>query len=459
MQASGGSGGGVMKQPRSYLDHNATSPLRPEARAAMVAAFDCIGNPSSIHAEGRAARQIAEDARETVAALFEVAPDRVYFTSGGTEAANWLLQPRGEETLAVSAVEHPCVLSGHRFEPGKSRAVPAFEDGALDLTALEAALSPGSVAAVQAANNETGAVQRTAEIAEMVHSKGAVLICDAVQAVGRLPLRLLKDADVLFFSAHKFGGPKGAGAAILRNPGFVPAPLLKGGGQERRQRSGTENVPGVAGLAAALEAAVAEQVQFAARAKALRDKLECGIRDIAPDAVIFGLPSAGAFQHGAPNEGFAPHPAPLPVGEGPQEFPLRAVQGSLLPGGEGQDVGSELRAYRRDGAAARLPNTTCFAVPGKSAEFSLMAFDLEGIAVSSGSACSSGKVERSHVLAAMGVPQDLARGAIRVSTGWTTTEADIERFLTVLSSICERREARHGICSSSGRSSEAGPAV
>ena len=342
-------------KPRCYLDHNATSPLRPEARAAMIAAFDCTGNPSSIHGEGRAARQIVENARETVAALFEVEPAAVYFTSGGTEAANWLLQPRGGETLAVCAVEHPCVLSGHRFEirqvpphpvllpasspwracnsknphpqadaEGRRNArnslggnsgvlsplgerdrvrgdfvkhstgfsiIPVFEDGALDLDALEAALSPGSVAAVQAANNETGVVQLTAEIAGTVHSKGAGLICDAVQAVGRLPLRELKDADVLFFSAHKFGGPKGVGAAIVRNPAFTPAPLLKGGGQERRQRSGTENVPGIAGLAAALEVAVSEQAGFAVRAKALRDKLERGIRDIAPDAVIFGLPA------------------------------------------------------------------------------------------------------------------------------------------------------------------------
>jgi cysteine desulfurase len=474
-------------RPRCYLDHNATSPLRPEARAAMIAAFDCAGNPSSIHGEGRAARQIVEDARETVAALFEVEPAGVYFTSGGTEAANWLLQPRGGETLAVSAVEHPCVLAGHRFETrevpphpvllpeGRRDAritrsehssvlsplgerdrvrgdfathsngfsvIPVFEDGALDLEALEAALSPGSLAAVQAANNETGAVQLTALIAQTVHSKDAGLICDAVQAVGRLPLRELKDVDVLFFSAHKFGGPKGVGAAIVRSPAFAPVPLLKGGGQERRQRSGTENVPGIAGLAAALEVAVAEQATFAARARAMRDTLECGIRGIAPDAVIFGLPSAGVVQHGALNGRISPHPVPLPMGEGTPEECSERTAPSPLPGGEGQGEGRELRA-----CANRLPNTTCFAIPGKSAELSLMALDLEGIAVSSGSACSSGKVERSHVLAAMGIPAELSRGAIRVSTGWTTTEADIERFLAALSRICESRPARHGTCS------------
>ncbi|MGO9485555.1 MAG: cysteine desulfurase family protein [Rhodomicrobium sp.] len=506
---------------RCYLDHNATSPLRPEARAAIARAFDCIGNPSSIHAEGRAARRIVEDARETVAAIFEVAASQVYFTGSGTEAANWLLQPRGDETLAVSAVEHPCVLSGHRFDCLGSRPphpvllpegrrdarilaedssgvlsplgerdrvrgdfaqhssgfriVPVFEDGTVDLDALEAALASGSIAAVQAANNETGVIQPIAEIANVVHSKGAVLICDAVQAIGRLPLSELKDADVLFFSAHKFGGPKGAGAAIFRNPDFAPAPLLRGGGQERRQRSGTENVPGIAGLAAALEVAVSEQAAFAAKAKVVQEKLECGIRNIAPDAVIFGSPSASQaatpFLDGALNEGISPHPVPLPasspwracrssfrirkrmrMGEGTPEIALRVIQGSLLPWGEGQDEGSELRA-------GRLPNTTCFAIPGKSAEVSLIAFDLEGVAVSSGSACSSGKVERSHVLAAMGVPAELSRGAIRVSTGWTTAEADIERFLAVLSKICESRTARHGICSSPGESPHAGHAV
>ncbi len=367
---------------RAYLDHNATSPLRPQARKAVIAALDCLGNPSSIHAGGRAARKIVEDAREKVAGIFETEPSRVFFTSGGTEAANWLLQPRGGEVLALSAMEHPCVLSGHRFEPGAVRMIPASADGLVDLNALEEALEPGSVCAVQAANNETGVIQPLKDIARITKAKGTVLACDAVQSVGRTTPGDLEDVDALFFSGHKLGGPKGAGAAILRNADFTPPPLLKGGGQERRQRSGTENVPGIAGLAAALETAAGEQTAFAARARALQERLEHGLRSIAPDAFIFGE------------------------------------------------------------RAARLPNTTCFAIPGKRAELLVIAFDLEEVAVSSGSACSSGKIEGSHVLAAMGVGPELSGGAIRVSTGWTTTESDIERFLTVLGKICSSRGAR-----------------
>jgi cysteine desulfurase len=255
-------------------------------------------------------------------------------------------------------------------------------DGRLDLDAFEAALTPASIAAVQAANNETGVVQPMNEIAAIAKAKSAFLISDAVQAIGRLPLASLQDVDTLFFSAHKFGGPKGVGAAIIRDSAFAPQPLLRGGGQERRQRSGTENMPGIAGLAAALEAAVEQQEEFALRAETMQGKLEADLRAIAPDAVVFGE------------------------------------------------------------VTDRLPNTTCFAIPGRSSELALMAFDLDGIAVSSGSACASGRVEHSHVLSAMGVSAELGACAIRVSTGWTTTEADIERFLAVLGIICSRRPAR-----------------
>jgi cysteine desulfurase len=371
-----------MTTNRAYLDHNATSPLRPEARDAMIAALDCLGNPSSIHFEGRAARALIETARETTARIFGVKPSAVTFTSGGTEAANWLLRPLDSRKISISTVEHACVLQGHRFHPEHVRMIPVSEDGTVEFPALEEVTQGASVVAVQAANNETGVIQPLEKIAELTRANGAMLICDAVQAIGRLPVHDLDKADLLFFSAHKFGGPKGVGAVISRSAGTVPQPLMRGGGQERRQRSGTENVAAIAGLGAALEAATGQQDSFTASAKTWQTRIESGIRRIAPDAVIFGV------------------------------------------------------------GAGRLANTTCFAIPGKPAETLLIAFDLEGIALSSGSACSSGKVERSHVLDAMGVPQALSVGALRVSTGWNTQDSVVERFLSVLSKLCSDRQER-----------------
>jgi cysteine desulfurase len=367
---------------RSYLDHNATSPLRPEAHNAMMGAMACAGNPSSVHTEGREARTVVETARETVARVFQVKPDAVTFTSGGTEAANWLLQARPGRQLAISAVEHPCVLKGHRFPGEDVRVIPVSSDGVIDLEALENALVSPAIVAVQAANNETGVVQPLPDVASLTRTKDGLVVCDAVQVVGRAPLRDFSGADALFFSAHKFGGPKGVGAVIWQSAEPEPAPLIRGGGQESRRRSGTENVVGIVGLAAALDAADKEQVIWKSRAEALQLTLEQGLRALAPDAVIFGE------------------------------------------------------------NAERLPNTTCFAIPGKSAEMLLIAFDLEGIAVSSGSACASGKVARSHVLAAMGVMDSLGEGVIRVSTGWNTEDADIERFLAALKKICRGRVGR-----------------
>lgn len=370
-----------MTSSRVYLDHNATTLLRAEARAAIRNALDFPGNPSSIHAEGRTARALIEDVREDIARSFGVSPAAVTFTSGGTEAANWLLQPRGSEKLVLSQTEHPCVLRGHRYGDGDVLFLRVLPNGVVDLEDLKNSLPESSVLAIQAANNETGVVQPLRAIAETAHAKGAIVICDAVQAVGRLPLSALGGADALFFSAHKFGGPKGVGAVITRADLDAPA-LVRGGGQERRRRSGTENIAGIAGLGAAFTAAIGEQADFAVRADAMRKKLESMLRAMSPDAVIFG---------------------------------------------EGAD---------------RLPNTTCFALPGKQADTLLIAFDLEGVAVSSGSACSSGRVERSHVLAAMGVAPELGAGAIRVSTGWSTTDADVERFLAVLSKLSSDRRSR-----------------
>ncbi len=373
-----------MTSTRSYLDHNASSPLRPEAREAMLAALDCTGNPSSIHAEGRAARAIVEKARETVARHFDAKPSQVYFTSGGTEAANWLLRPAAPgQKLVFAAVEHPCVLQGHAFAADDVREVPVSTDGLIDAGELRGAMEARPFVAVQAANNETGVIQPVAKIAETTKAHGAAVICDAVQAIGRTDQSELRSVDALFFSAHKFGGPKGAGAVVFYGDKLAVQPFIKGGGQERRQRSGTENVAGIAGLAAALGSAISEREAFGNRAGEMRAALETRLREIAPEAVIFGE------------------------------------------------------------KAARLPNTTCFAIPGLRAETLLIDFDLQEIAVSSGSACSSGKVGRSHVLAAMGTPDALSGSAIRVSTGWNTKEADIERFLTVLTKICsKRRELR-----------------
>jgi cysteine desulfurase len=367
---------------RIYLDHNATTPVRPEAADAVRAALETPGNPSSIHEEGRAARKVVEAARQAVAALVGADPRCVTFTSGGTEALNLALAPEVElggdkrrlERLLVCAVEHPAVLAGHRFASETVSVVPVDRDGRLDLGALAAMLaeSPASrpMLALQAINNETGVVQPVAEAAALVHAQGGVVVVDAVQAVGRVPVSIAAlGADLLALSGHKFGAPKGIGALVRAHDGIhLPNRLVRGGGQESGYRGGTENVPGIAGLGAAATAAGRDLPRFAALG-ALRDRLEAGLRALCADTVVFGA------------------------------------------------------------AAPRVPNTTLFAVPGVPAELALIALDLAGVAVSAGSACSSGKMRRSQVLDAMGVAADLTRGALRVSSGWTTEAADIDRFL------------------------------
>jgi cysteine desulfurase len=368
-----------MKDMRRYLDYNATAPLRPEARAAMLAALDIAGNPSSIHAEGRAARALVEAARRDVAALAEASPRDVIFTASGTEAANLALAPGVSapgtaplRRLILGATEHPCALGGHRF--AAAEIAPVAADGRIDLDALARRLDDGEPAlvALQAANNETGVLQPVAEAAALVHARGGLLISDAVQAAGRLPLGELQ-ADGLLLSGHKFGGPKGAGAFIALREGLHVEPLLRGGGQERGRRAGTENVAALAGFGAAARAVLADLADEAARVAALRDACEARLVALAPGAVVFAA------------------------------------------------------------SVPRLPNTLAFAIPGIAAAMLLMRLDLEGIAVSSGSACSSGKVGASHVLAAMGVAPELAAGAIRVSLGWASSEADVEGFESGLS--------------------------
>ena len=380
-------------ETRTYLDYNATAPIRPGARAASLAAMDTIGNPSSVHAEGRAARRIVEEARAEVARLAGVPTRCATFTSGATEAVNVVLNPRfGLEAkappldrLIVSAGEHPCVLQGHRFPAAPVEVAPLTADGRIDLDWLaEACRRPGRpLLALQGANNETGVIQPVAEAAAFVHAADGFVFCDAVQLAGRLNFSLAAlGADALALSAHKIGGPKGAGAIVVANVDMgLGEPLIRGGGQERGLRAGTESVTSIAGFGAAARAALGETPSEGRRLVALRDRLAERVRDAVPEAVVFGA------------------------------------------------------------AAPRLPNTLCFAAPGVEAATLMIALDLAGVAVSSGAACSSGKVTPSHVLAAMGVAPRLARGAIRVSLGWGSLENDVERFGEAFAGAIRRMRA------------------
>jgi len=366
---------------RSYFDWNATALPRAEARQAAEAALALAGNPSSVHAEGRAARAVIERAREAVAALVAARPGDVFFTSSGTEANMLALTPaietadekRPRSRLLLSAVEHASVRAGGRFAREATEELPVDTDGRLNLAALTVALAktPRPLVSLMLANNETGVIQPVTEAAALVHAAGGLLHVDAVQAVGRIACDMdVLGADLLTLSAHKIGGLKGVGALVRRSDDIhIADPLIRGGGQERGLRAGTENVTGIAAFGAAAMVARRAGAAEAARMLALRDLLETGLRAISPLAVVFGA------------------------------------------------------------GVERLPNTTLFAADGMKAETAVIAFDLDGIAVSSGAACSSGKVQPSHVLAAMGVSPPLTRGAVRVSLGWSTTESDVERFL------------------------------
>ncbi|MET0258021.1 MAG: cysteine desulfurase family protein [Methylobacterium sp.] len=379
---------------RSYLDHNATAPVRPEVAAAVARALALPGNPSSIHAEGRAARAVLDAARDAVAALVGARPAQVIFTSGGTEAANAVLSGALRRSgvpaptrLLISATEHPCVAAGHRFAPDTVEVLPVDAAGVLRLDVLRERLAvlagESLLISVHAANNETGVIQPLAEIVALARMHGQALVhSDAVQAVGKISLDMRAlGLDALTLSGHKFAAPKGVGALVLADGVVLDSAFVRGGGQEARLRCGTENLSGIAGMGEAARLALADLDD--ARSAGLRDTLEGQVTALAPDAVVFG--------EGAP----------------------------------------------------RLPNTLSFAVPGLEAATALIAFDLAGVAVSSGSACSSGKVARSATLAAMGVSPAIAAGALRVSFGWNSADADAARFLTaferVVSSLYQRR--------------------
>jgi cysteine desulfurase len=363
---------------RVYLDWNATTPLRPEARQAMAAAWDMAGNPSSVHAEGRQARRLVEDARTAVATAISARPQDVVFASGGTEANAMALTPGLRraagwpvQRLLVSAIEHTSVLSGGRFPADAITAIKVSGVGSVDLDHLRTLLAngPPALVSVMLANNETGAIQPVAEVADIVHGAGGLLHVDAIQAFGKIPFDVKSiQADLVTLSAHKIGGSKGVGVLVLAEDVQGLEPLLRGGGQELGRRAGTENVAGIAAFGAAVRGAMASLEEDAARLQGLRNRLEKGLRQ---------TPGMIVFSEGTP----------------------------------------------------RLPNTTLFTVDGLKAETAVIGFDLGGIAVSSGSACSSGKVQPSHVLAAMGVGRELAQGAVRLSLGWSTTEADIDLAL------------------------------
>lgn len=357
---------------RSYLDHNATSPLRPEAKAAMLAAMELAGNASSVHGEGRAARKALDDAREAVARSVGVIAPMVIFTSGGSEANNFAIKGAPVERLIISAVEHPSVIESARASGKPVAMIPVDSNGVVDLAALEKLLDgPRALVSVMFANNETGVIQPLRDVVALAQKHGALVHSDAVQALGKVPVNVgLLGLDLMTLSAHKLGGPVGAGALIIRD-GLALEPLVHGGGQELRRRAGTENLVTAAGFAAI----AGEKLNHVST---LRDRLEASLEG----AVIFG-----------------------------------------------RDV-------------PRLPNTTCFAHPGMNAETLLMSFDLDGVAVSSGSACSSGKVAKSHVLAAMGVAPEISRAAIRVSLGWDTTETHIDHFIAAWRKALARHKAR-----------------
>jgi cysteine desulfurase len=379
-----------MAAQRAYLDHNASAPLYEAARLAMVAALDIAANPSSVHAEGRAARQIVERARRDVAALVNARSEHVVFTSGATEAASTLLSPewrmgRGAvrmSRLYVCAADHPCLLNGGHFAADRVTRIGVDGNGLVQLDELEAALDLHDkgqglpLVAIHAANNETGVVQPVEDIAAIVKAAGGVFVLDAVQAAGRIFLDMSKPcADYLILSSHKIGGPKGAGAIVAAADLMMPAPLVNGGGQEKGHRGGTENLPAIAGFGAAAREA-RDRLADIGSVRLKRDEIEKIVMDMVPDAEIFGV------------------------------------------------------------CAPRLANTTFFAIPGMKAETAQIAFDLAGVALSAGSACSSGRVGPSHVLKAMGKDN---LGAVRVSIGQLTSDKDIALFRSALATILARR--------------------
>lgn len=366
-----------MQAPRAYLDHNATSPLKPAAREAMVDALAKGGNASSIHEEGRAARHIIEAARESLAQNLGVIAPMIVFTASGSEANNLAIKGSPADRLIIGATEHPCVREAAKASGKPVDILRVDVSGLPDLNHLQELLAkPGkALVSLMLANNETGVIAPISDVANLVQAAGGLLHSDAVQAFGKIPVRFpILGADLLTISAHKFGGPIGAAALIIRD-GIAMHPLIHGGGQELRRRAGTENAPAIAGMAAAIG-------DLPKEIKNLRDDLESFLQAETPSIQIFGK------------------------------------------------------------AVSRLPNTSCFALPGIAADTALISLDLDGVAVSSGSACSSGKVGKSHVLEAMGCDEKLGKSALRVSLGWNSSVKEIEQFKTAWKRLAARQNRK-----------------
>ena len=384
----------MAKQSRVFLDHNSTSPPRAEVVEAVRLALDpSIGNPSSMHAEGRLARGLVERAREQVSELAGVASREIVFTSGGSEAIAAAVRgvcdraPAGLRRIVVSSIEHSAVLQSARMEAGRGFEVvkvPCDNEGRVDPRAFVQRIESGAtLACLQWANNETGVVQPVEEVGRFCRRSGVPMLVDAVQAMGKIEIQGWRaHADLVALSAHKIGGPQGVGALLVRD-GISLTPLIGGGAQEQRRRAGTPSVAGLAGFGAAARAVSSEMREESERLLRLRAKLETRMRQLFPEVRYHGQ------------------------------------------------------------AAPRLPNTVNFALPGVSGEVLTIALDLAGFSVSTGSACASGAVEPSHVIRAMGYEEEEARGAVRVSLGWSTTPEDVDRFLAALPRVVN--EVRQGL--------------
>jgi len=357
----------------TYLDHNATTPTRPEVITAVGEVMALTGaNPSSVHGYGRDARKRIEEARMVVAALVNASPDEVIFTGGGSEADNLAIMGSGRKRVMSTETEHSAVLKTALLRTGNSHLLPVDDQGVVDLRALADRLveeEDPALVCVMAANNETGVLQPVREVADIAHAHGALVLCDAVQAAGKIEVDFPAwDVDYMALSAHKIGGPQGVGV-LVRRDGAPLRSLLTGGGQEHGLRAGTENVAGIVGFGVAAQIAKDTWSEMGARLAVYRDELERQVVEVSPGSEIFSA------------------------------------------------------------RAPRLPNTSNFSLPGVRSDTQVMNLDLDGVAVSAGSACSAGRVEPSHVLDSMNVDPEVATTALRVSFGWNSKAGDVDAFI------------------------------